>query len=79
VLDEDQKAGISTIDEKLESMCPHYHAMNKLMGDQAFINPWFKVDAHAENKIATSSPSEASGNEVRGSDMESNGFVKDCE
>ncbi|KNZ63226.1 hypothetical protein VP01_11703g1, partial [Puccinia sorghi] len=28
---EDQNVGISTIDEKLESMCPHYHAMNDLM------------------------------------------------
>ncbi|KNZ58808.1 hypothetical protein VP01_1859g2, partial [Puccinia sorghi] len=39
---EDRKAGICTINEKLESMCPHYHVMNKLMGGQAFINPWFK-------------------------------------
>ncbi|KNZ49887.1 uncharacterized protein VP01_4719g2, partial [Puccinia sorghi] len=30
-----------TINEKLESMCPHYHVMNELMGGQAFINPWF--------------------------------------
>ncbi|KNZ49455.1 hypothetical protein VP01_4g18 [Puccinia sorghi] len=27
----DQKVGISTIDEKLEIMCPHYPAMNNLM------------------------------------------------
>ncbi|KNZ47681.1 hypothetical protein VP01_6223g1 [Puccinia sorghi] len=30
---EDQKAGISTINENLESMCPQYHAMNDLMGE----------------------------------------------
>ncbi|KNZ56575.1 hypothetical protein VP01_2372g1 [Puccinia sorghi] len=28
---EDQNVGISTINEKLESMCPQYHAMNELM------------------------------------------------
>ncbi|KNZ57748.1 hypothetical protein VP01_2082g4 [Puccinia sorghi] len=38
---EDQKVGISTIDEKLESMCPHYNTMSDLMGGQEFI-PWFK-------------------------------------
>ncbi|KNZ63157.1 hypothetical protein VP01_11800g1, partial [Puccinia sorghi] len=43
LIDEDHQAGDSTINEKLESMCPHYHAMNELMGGQAFINPWFKV------------------------------------
>ncbi|KNZ64670.1 hypothetical protein VP01_10055g1 [Puccinia sorghi] len=26
--DEDQKGEISTIDEKIESLCPQYHAMN---------------------------------------------------
>ncbi|KNZ44645.1 hypothetical protein VP01_8965g1, partial [Puccinia sorghi] len=34
--DEDQKVGIIKNNEKLEIMCPHYHAMNELMGDQAF-------------------------------------------
>ncbi|KNZ64220.1 hypothetical protein VP01_10536g1, partial [Puccinia sorghi] len=29
---DDQKARISTIHDKLESMCPHYHEMNELMG-----------------------------------------------
>ncbi|KNZ63478.1 uncharacterized protein VP01_11397g1, partial [Puccinia sorghi] len=48
---EDGKAGICTIDEKLESMFP-------LMG--------------ADNKMA-SSTSETAGNELRSSDMESNG------
>ncbi|KNZ48742.1 hypothetical protein VP01_5443g1, partial [Puccinia sorghi] len=71
-LNEDQKAGISKINEKLESMCPHYHVMNELIGGKAFINPWFKFYAQAENKTATSSPSEPSGNEIRSSDMESN-------
>ncbi|KNZ51595.1 uncharacterized protein VP01_3890g2 [Puccinia sorghi] len=52
------KTRICTINEKLESMCPHYHAMNNLMGGQAFINPWLKVDAQADHKTATSSPSE---------------------
>ncbi|KNZ63863.1 hypothetical protein VP01_10903g1 [Puccinia sorghi] len=27
-----RQEGIITINEKLESMCPHYHAMNQLMG-----------------------------------------------
>ncbi|KNZ51066.1 hypothetical protein VP01_4106g1, partial [Puccinia sorghi] len=67
-----KKAGISTIDEKLESMCPHYHAMYELIGGQAFINPLFQVDGQAENKLAKSSPSEPSGNEIRSSDMGSN-------
>ncbi|KNZ60384.1 hypothetical protein VP01_15623g1, partial [Puccinia sorghi] len=57
---EDQKAGISTINEKVERMCPPYHVMNKLMGVQAFINPWFKVDSKADNETETSSSS-ASG------------------
>ncbi|KNZ47676.1 hypothetical protein VP01_622g2 [Puccinia sorghi] len=69
---EDQKAEISTIDEKLESICPHYHVINELMGGQAFINPCFKVDAQADNKTATSPPSEPAGNEIRSSDMERN-------
>ncbi|KNZ47294.1 hypothetical protein VP01_6538g2 [Puccinia sorghi] len=30
---EDGKAGITTINEKLEIMFPHYHEKNKLMGD----------------------------------------------
>ncbi|KNZ64645.1 hypothetical protein VP01_10087g1, partial [Puccinia sorghi] len=70
--DEDQKAGISTINEKLESMCPNYHVLRNLMGGQAFINPCFKVYAQADNKPAKSSPSEPSGNEIRRSDMEIN-------
>ncbi|KNZ57578.1 uncharacterized protein VP01_2125g12 [Puccinia sorghi] len=69
-----RQAGINTIDEKLESMCPHYHAMNKLMGGQAFINPSFKVDAQADKKTAPSSSSEPAGNEIRRSDMESNNY-----
>ncbi|KNZ47524.1 hypothetical protein VP01_6333g1, partial [Puccinia sorghi] len=64
--------GISTIDEKLESICAHYHVMNELMGVQAFINPWFKVDAQADNKTATLSLSEPAGNKIRSSEMESN-------
>ncbi|KNZ64150.1 hypothetical protein VP01_10608g1, partial [Puccinia sorghi] len=31
LINKDQKVGISTIVEKLESMYPHYHSMNKLM------------------------------------------------
>ncbi|KNZ44985.1 uncharacterized protein VP01_8604g1 [Puccinia sorghi] len=38
---EDLNTGISKIDEKLESMCTHYHVMNDLMG--------------ADNKTETSS------------------------
>ena len=48
--DEDCKVGISTIDEKIESMCSDYHVMNELMGDWAFFNPWFKVDAQADKE-----------------------------
>ena len=70
--DKDRKVGITTIDEKLESMCPHYHAMNELMGHRAFVNPWYKVDAQADNDTTSSSPSEPAGNEVRSSEMESN-------
>ncbi|KNZ48543.1 hypothetical protein VP01_5598g1, partial [Puccinia sorghi] len=62
----------STINEKLESMCSHYHAINKLMGDKAFVNPLYKVDAQADNKTATYSTSEPAGNEIRSSDMECN-------
>ncbi|KNZ64514.1 hypothetical protein VP01_10205g1 [Puccinia sorghi] len=65
-------AGISTINEKLERICPQYYAINELMGGQAFINPWFKVDAQADNETETLSPSEPAGNEIRSSDMESN-------
>jgi len=71
--DEDRKAGISTIDEKLESMCPHYHAMNELMGDRAFVNPWFKVNAQGDKESTPSSTSEAAGNDIRSSDTDSNG------
>ncbi|KNZ45075.1 hypothetical protein VP01_850g2 [Puccinia sorghi] len=70
---EDQKAGISKINEKLEIMFPHYHVMNKSMGDPAFVNPWYKVYSQADNKTKTFfSTSEPSGNEIRSSDMESN-------
>ena len=70
--DEDRKAGITTINEKLESMCPHYHAMNKLMGDRAFVNPWFKFYVQADKESTPSSTSEAAGNDIRSSNMESN-------
>ena len=70
--DEDCKVGISAINEKLESMFPHYHAMNELMGDQAFVNPWFKVYAQADNESTPSSTSEAAGNDIRSRKMESN-------
>ena len=53
-------------------MCPHYHAMNNLMGDRAFVNPWFKADAQMDNELTTSSTSEPAGNEIRSSDLESN-------
>ncbi|KNZ45618.1 uncharacterized protein VP01_798g8 [Puccinia sorghi] len=54
-----------TIDEKLESMCLHHHDMNKLIEDLSFVNPWYKVDVQADNKITKSSTSEPSGNEIR--------------
>ncbi|KNZ48142.1 hypothetical protein VP01_5882g1 [Puccinia sorghi] len=37
--DEDRKAGISTINEKLERMCPHYHVIKDLMEGQAIYQP----------------------------------------
>ena len=69
---EDRKAGISKIYEKLESMCSHYHAMNELMVDWAFVNPWFKVDAQYDKESTPSSTSEADGKDIRSSDMETN-------
>ncbi|KNZ61444.1 hypothetical protein VP01_139g5 [Puccinia sorghi] len=45
---EDQNAGISTINENLERMCPHHHVMNNLMGDLEFVNSWYKVDTQAD-------------------------------
>ncbi|KNZ56550.1 hypothetical protein VP01_2378g1 [Puccinia sorghi] len=56
--DEDQKVGLSTIDENFEIMCPHYYAKNEWMG--------------ADNKIEKSSPSEPAGIEIRSNDMKSN-------
>ncbi|KNZ62694.1 hypothetical protein VP01_1234g1 [Puccinia sorghi] len=73
---ENQKAVISTIN-KLESMCPHYHAMEELMGDQAFDNPLYKVDAQADNETLQQSTSEPAGNEIRSSDMESKNNTSD--
>ncbi|KNZ45933.1 hypothetical protein VP01_7698g1, partial [Puccinia sorghi] len=49
---EDQKSGISKFNEMLERLCPHCHAMKKLMHKLT-------------KKMETSSPCEPSGNEIR--------------
>ncbi|KNZ54474.1 hypothetical protein VP01_2938g1 [Puccinia sorghi] len=65
-------ARISTINEKLEIMCPHYHTMNDLMGVLILSTlNWPKFDAQADNETASSN-SEPAGNEIRSSEMESN-------
>ncbi|KAI9605030.1 hypothetical protein H4Q26_003001 [Puccinia striiformis f. sp. tritici PST-130] len=45
----DRKAGVRTIEEKLEKMCPNYSAMNKLMVRKPFVTPLYKADAQDED------------------------------
>ena len=66
---QDEKAGIKTIEDKLDNMCPHYSAMNNLMGHRAFVTPWYKADAQDDQDTSDSSGSEI--NEERGSEVES--------
>ena len=51
---EDQQTGIQTIEQKLDSLCPHYQAMHELMGNKAFVNPLYKVDAQKD--VETTDP-----------------------
>ncbi|POV99325.1 hypothetical protein PSTT_13857 [Puccinia striiformis] len=44
-----RKAGVRTIEEKLEKMCPNYSAMNKLMVRKPFVTPLYKADAQDED------------------------------
>ena len=68
---EDRKAVIATIEDKLENMCPHYSAMNELMGHRAFVNPWYKADAQDDQESSESSGSESSDKSNEGSHLES--------
>jgi hypothetical protein len=56
--EEDRLAGITTIDDKLDKMCPHFHAMHQLMGKKPFVNPLYKVDAQNDVESSQSSGSE---------------------
>ncbi|PLW47474.1 hypothetical protein PCASD_04388 [Puccinia coronata f. sp. avenae] len=59
---EDQQTGIQTIEQKLDSLCPHYQAMHELMGNKAFVNPLYKVDAQKDVETTNSSDSDDSDN-----------------
>jgi hypothetical protein len=45
------------IKQKLDSLCPHYQAMHELMGNKAFVNPLYKVDAQKD--VETTNPSDS--------------------
>jgi hypothetical protein len=57
---EDRQTGIQTIKQKLDSLCPHYQAMHELMGNKAFLNPLYKVDAQKDVEITNPSDSDNS-------------------
>ncbi|PLW25540.1 hypothetical protein PCANC_05226 [Puccinia coronata f. sp. avenae] len=59
---EDRQTGIQTIEQKLDSLCPHYQAMHELMGNKAFVNPLYKVDAQKDVETTNSSDSDDSDN-----------------
>jgi hypothetical protein len=46
--------GIQTIEQKLNSLCPHYQAMHELMGNKFFVKPLYKVDAQKD--VETTNP-----------------------
>ncbi|PLW09693.1 hypothetical protein PCANC_20739 [Puccinia coronata f. sp. avenae] len=58
----DRQTGIQTIEQKLDSLCPHYQAMHELMGNKAFVNPLYKVDAQKDVETTNSSDSDDSDN-----------------
>jgi hypothetical protein len=76
--------GIQTIKQKLNSLCTHYQAMHEIMGNKAFVNPLYKVDAQKD--VETTDPSDSdnsddsedSGNSDN-SDNSDNGKDKDSE
>ncbi|PLW24583.1 hypothetical protein PCASD_06175 [Puccinia coronata f. sp. avenae] len=59
---EDRQTGIQTIEQKLDSLCPHYQAMHELMGNKAFVNPLYKVDAQKDVETTSLSDSDDSDN-----------------
>ncbi|PLW25736.1 hypothetical protein PCANC_25520 [Puccinia coronata f. sp. avenae] len=59
---EDRQTGIQTIEQKLDSLCPHYQAMHELMGNKDFVNPLYKVDAQKDVETTNSSDSDDSDN-----------------
>ncbi|PLW57475.1 hypothetical protein PCANC_02611 [Puccinia coronata f. sp. avenae] len=59
---EDRQTGIQTIEQKLDSLCPHYQVMHELMGNKAFVNPLYKVDAQKDVETTKSSDSDNSDN-----------------
>ncbi|PLW10042.1 hypothetical protein PCANC_22764 [Puccinia coronata f. sp. avenae] len=61
---EDRQTGIQTIEQKLDSLGPHYQAMHELMGNKAFVNPLYKVDAQKDVETTNSSDSDDSDNPV---------------
>jgi DNA-directed RNA polymerase specialized sigma54-like protein len=54
---EDRQTGIQTIEQKLNTLCCHYQAMHELMGNKAFVNPLYKVDAQKD--VETTNPSDS--------------------
>ncbi|PLW37979.1 hypothetical protein PCASD_10062 [Puccinia coronata f. sp. avenae] len=54
---EDRQTDIQTIEQKLNTLCPHYQAMHELMGNKAFVNPLYKVDAQKD--VETTNPSDS--------------------
>ncbi|PLW19863.1 hypothetical protein PCANC_09242 [Puccinia coronata f. sp. avenae] len=65
---EDRQTGIQTIEQKLDSLCPHYQAMHEIMGNKAFVNPLYKVDAQKDVETTNSSDSDDSDNPDHDSD-----------
>ncbi|KAA1133485.1 hypothetical protein PGTUg99_017137 [Puccinia graminis f. sp. tritici] len=51
----DRKAGITTIKDKLENMCPLYAEMDKIFGNRPDINPLFMANAEDEDDSSESS------------------------
>ncbi|PLW46358.1 hypothetical protein PCASD_05449 [Puccinia coronata f. sp. avenae] len=69
---EDRQTGIQTIEQKLDSLCPHYQAMHELMGNKAFVNPLYKVDAQQDVETTNSSDSDDSSDNSDDSDDSDN-------
>ncbi|KAA1101920.1 hypothetical protein PGT21_033103 [Puccinia graminis f. sp. tritici] len=51
----DRKAGITTIEDKLENMCPLYAEMDEIFGNRPDVNPLFMADAEDEDDSSESS------------------------